>query len=82
MTNEAVAYTDRELIGYLPSGWNLAEEAEDAQWNARKGTWTLTVTDGAETDWPIVVKAKEVAKHGRLEALRQAMDRVYREALG
>lgn len=80
--SEPLAYTRHDLMAYLPTGWGLAQPAEEGVWNPKKRTWTLLVHDGAEVDWPLVVKAAEAEKHGPREALRLAMDRVYREGLG
>jgi hypothetical protein len=33
-------------------------------------------------DWPVVVKPDDASSLGRLEALRRAMDTVFRERLG
>ena len=42
--------------------------------HGRSTTWTF--------DWPVEVEAGTAAELGRLEALRRAMDQVYRERLG
>jgi hypothetical protein len=78
---EPLRYTETEVRSVLPTGWNLIGDSAGT-WDPRKGTWTARVIDGAEFDWPVVVKADEASKVGRLEALRQAMDRVFRERLG
>ena len=82
--NESVTfrYTDLEIRGYLPGGWTLRAPADTAAWNPRKKTWTVRIHDPAEVDWDLVVTAKQVDKLGRLEALRQAIERVYRNGLG
>jgi hypothetical protein len=91
---EPLAYTEDEVRSFLPSGWRLlaAEEAAaemaphiSGHWDARKAEWRLRVVDNVDFDWPLVVKADDAAKlgdNGRLEALRLAMDKVYRERLG
>ena len=38
--------------------------------------------DNVDFDYPVKVTADEMGKHGRLEALRLAMDKVFRERLG
>ena len=76
-----LSYTAEELHGYLPSGWRLADP-DGGVWDARKARWTTAVADGAEMEWTLRVDGAEAGKHGRLEALRRAVDRVYREALG
>lgn len=92
--NEPLGYTEDEIRSFLPSGWRLAA-AEPApaelvpltfgHWDAGKGVWRMRVVDNVDFDWPLVVKAADVAKlgtNGRLEALRQAMDKLNRERLG
>ena len=91
---EPLTYTEDEVRSYLPSGWRLLA-VEDApaelsphlagHWDARKGAWRLRVLDNVDFDWPLVVKAADAAKlggNGRIEALRQAMDKLFRERLG
>jgi hypothetical protein len=91
---EPLTYTEDEVRSFLPSGWRLlaAEEAPAelaphtfGHWDGRKGEWRMRVVDNVDFDWPLVVKAAAAAKlgaNGRLEALRLAMDKVYRERLG
>lgn len=79
--DEPLAYTEVEVRSYLPTGWALARGRGGA-WDATKRLWRATVIDNVEFDWPLEVSADEAAEHGRLEALRRAMDRVYRERLG
>jgi hypothetical protein len=80
-TNDPLSYTDVEVRSYLPSGWNLTEDGPGA-WDAKKKVWRTTVLDGVDFDWPVVVKQDDAGSLGRMEALRQAFDRVYRERLG
>jgi hypothetical protein len=80
-TNEPLHYTDTEIRSYLPTGWGLIGDRQTA-WDAKKRVWRAAVIDNVEFDWPLEVTAKEVGEHGRLEALRQAFDRLYRERLG
>jgi hypothetical protein len=79
-TNEPLTYTDTEIRSFLPTGWDLAD-AEGA-WDSKKKTWQIRVLDNVDFDWPVVVKADDAGSQGRLEALRRAMDVVYRERLG
>lgn len=82
-TNEPqspLSYTETEIRGFLPTGWSLA--GDSGGWDAKKKVWRTTVLDGVEFDWPVVVKPDEASSKGRLEALRLAFDRVYRERLG
>ena len=91
---EQLVYTEDEVRSYLPSGWRLLA-AEDANaeilphtfglWDAGKRVWRMRVVDNVDFDWPLVVKAADAAKlgtNGRIEALRRAMDKLYRERLG
>jgi hypothetical protein len=76
-----LSYLPVELHSYLPSGWNLGA-VERRRFDERRGVWSAPVVDGAEQEWELVVKADDAARLGRLPALRRAMDRLYREALG
>lgn len=83
-TNEIdppVSYTEAEVRSFLPTGWNLAGDGPGA-WDSKKKVWRTTVLDNVEFDWPVVVKPGDASSLGRIEALRQAFDRVYRERLG
>ena len=79
--NEPLSYTESDVRTYLPTGWNLAGDGPGA-WDAKKNVWRTTVLDNVEFDYPVVVKPADAQSHGRMEALRQAFDRVYRERLG
>ena len=81
-TDETLQYTETEIRSFLPSGWDLLGKPQQGAWDAKKSVWRATVLDNVDFDWPVEVKAGEASKLGRLEALRQAMDRVYRERLG
>jgi hypothetical protein len=92
--NESLAYTEDEIRSFLPSGWRLlgADPANvelDPQvaghWDGAKKVWRIRVVDNVDYDWPLVVKAADAVKlgeNGRMEALRLAMNRLYRERLG
>lgn len=79
MRDARLTYTDDEVQSFLPLGWHVAGEPD---WDEQKGVLTLTVLDGVDFDWPVRVGAKVAAKEGRLGALKQAIDDVYRERLG
>jgi len=79
--NEPLSYTETEVRSYLPSGWNLTDDGPGA-WDPKKKIWQTTVLDNVEYDYPVVVKPADAQSHGRIEALRRAFDRVYRERLG
>lgn len=80
-TSEPIRYTETEVRSFLPTGWDLAGDPA-GRWDPKKRAWSATVVDNVEFDWPLVVKADDASSLGRLEALRRAMDRVYRERLG
>ena len=86
-TNEPIQsaplqYTETEIRSFLPTGWDLLAGRKGGGWDPKKKVWRATVIDNVDFDYPLEVKAEEVGKHDRLEALRQAMDRLYRERLG
>ncbi len=74
-------YTEEELRSYLPTGWDLVG-SEAGRWNARKKVWSTRVEDTADMRWDLEVQGPEVSDKGRIEALRLAMDRLYRDRLG
>jgi len=91
--NEPLGYTEDEIRSFLPSGWRLgATEPANAElgprtfghWDAGKKLWRMRIVDNVDFDWPLVIKAADAAlgTNGRLEALRRAMDKLYRERLG
>lgn len=81
-TNDSsLFYTETEIRSYLPTGWSLADDDAGA-WDPKKKVWRTTVLDNVEFDWPVEVKPADVSSLGRIEALRKAMDRVFRERLG
>lgn len=79
-TNE-LNYTETEVKSFLPTGWSLTRDGA-GRWDAKKKVWQLRVLDGVDFDWPVVVKSDDAGSLGRLEALRRAMDEVFRERLG
>ena len=83
MTADArpLAYTELEVRSYLPSGWGIAPDATGT-WSADRGAWQIDVLDGADNSWTIAVPAAEAARTDRLAALRAAVDRLQRRALG
>jgi hypothetical protein len=80
-TSDSLGYTETEIRSYLPTGWSLMGPA-GGTWDAKKKMWRGTLIDNVDFDWPVEVKAAEASSLGRLEALRRAIDRVYRERLG
>jgi len=82
-SDEPLAYTEDEIKSFLPSGWMLAGGRDaSGRWNPKNSSWQATLIDNVEFDWPVVVKSWEASSLGRIEALRRAIDKVYRERLG
>jgi hypothetical protein len=75
---EPATYTDLELEGYIPAGWTLAP-GERPAWDGKRGEYRFRVVDTSDLDWQVVVPGREIERHGRIEALRQAVDRLNRE---
>ncbi len=75
-------FTATEIRGLLPGGWNLADPADPGSWDGSGRRWRTGLLDSADVRREVAVDAGEIDRHGRLEALRRAVDRVYREALG
>lgn len=71
-----------DVRSYLPAGWNLVDPDDAGRWDAQAGGWILRVHDGADTPWTVLVRATDVQRHGRLPALREALDHVYRTGIG
>ena len=80
-TKPTLSYTETEIRSYLPTGWDLIGDPKGA-WDPRQKLWRARVIDGVDFDWPLEVAADEAGKLGRVEALRQAFDRLVRERLG
>ena len=80
-TSDTLQYTESEIRSYLPSGWDILGDRQGAL-DAKKKVWRATVLDNVDFDWPVEVEAAEAGKVGRMEALRLAIDRLYRERLG
>ncbi len=77
-----IRFTRRELLDLLPSGWlPVADSASEAGSSAGEG-WQARVRDGADQEWELRVRGRDCERLGRLEALRRAIDRLQREALG
>jgi hypothetical protein len=77
-----LGYTRQELLDYLPPGWALEERTGAGVWNSHRNRWEVTLRDIADVDWRLTVDGRAAAKAGRIEALKQALDGLYREALG
>lgn len=82
MTAESnrLTFTEIEIQSYLPSGWGIRPHRAGT-WNAGKRTYEIEVYDLADNLWPLQVTGKEAAAHGRLEALKQSIGRLYRNAV-
>lgn len=79
--SEPLTFLPIEVTSYLPSGWGLIDE-HGGRWDARRRAWSAEVYDSADNQWTIRVAGADADKHGRLAALKLAVDELYREALG
>ncbi|MFQ5348810.1 MAG: hypothetical protein ACE5EG_00035 [Thermoanaerobaculia bacterium] len=75
---ERQGFTARELVGLLPGGWSLADATDPGEWDESSGQWRSRLVDGADVPHELVVSATDMDRHGRTEALRRELDRVYR----
>jgi hypothetical protein len=73
----ALNYTDVELESYLPAGWVLGDPAP--HWDDGEGAFHARVLDGSELDWDLWIPKGDADRHGRIEALRRAVDKLDRE---
>jgi hypothetical protein len=71
-------YTDVELESYIPSGWSLAEGGPRG-WDEKEAAFRVKVLDGSDLDWELAVPLAETKRHGRIEALRRAVDELDRK---
>ncbi len=71
-------FTARELVGLLPGGWSLADTTDPGEWDDTGRVWRTNLRDGADVSRELVVEATAMDRHGRTEALRRELDRVYR----
>ena len=76
--SDQYGFTAREVIGLLPGGWTLADAADPGEWDPSSKRWRTRLVDGADVPRELVVKATDMARHGRTEALRREVDRIYR----
>ena len=78
-----LSYTTSEIRGLLPSGWNLGAGAA-GRYDPKREEYEIEVEDGADVAWPLVVDRRDLEKSAgdRLNALRRAVDALYRKALG
>jgi len=82
MNETPLNYNLVEIQSYLPTGWNLVDIEDPGHWDQKKRSWEVEVHDGADMAWTVRVPAELASKSGRLEALRQSMNKVYREGIG
>ena len=71
-----LSYTDVELESYLVAGWVLGNP--EPHWDENEGAFHAKVVDGSELDWDLWVPRADAEKHGRIEALRRAVDKLDR----
>ena len=77
-----LSYNRIEIESFLPSGWNLDDKAPEGAWDEKKRAWRTTLYDGLELSWPLEVKLEAAEKKGRIDALKEAVDRVHHKRLG
>jgi hypothetical protein len=85
-----LGYTEEEIKSFMPTGWKLANptlgpDGTEGTWDAKQRAWRVDVCDGVDFEYPLVVRYAEVSTlgaNGRIEALRRAFDKLYRERLG
>ena len=77
-----LSYTLQELLDYLPAGWVLADPSDPGDWIPKRRCWQVGLRDGADVDWELCIDGRTAARAGRVEALKEAVDELYREALG
>ena len=75
-----LTYTDIELRSYLPSGWGILTGAAGL-WDRAAATWKIDVYDSADNVWSLAVASRDAESAGRLPALKQSVDKLYRRAL-
>lgn len=80
-TAKPIVYTEVEIRSDPPSGWGI-QGFSAGRWNAKSGRWAIDVYDGADNVWTVEVGAREAGRAGRLEALRDSIDRIQRKSLG
>jgi hypothetical protein len=76
--NDRHGFTARELVGLLPGGWSLADATDPGEWDDAGRVWRTSLLDGADVARELAVEATAMDRHGRTEAMRRELDRVYR----
>ncbi len=76
--NDRQGFTARELAGLLPGGWSLADTTDPGEWDDAGRVYRTRLVDGADVERELAVEASAMDRHGRTEALRRELDRVYR----
>jgi len=71
-----LSYIEIELESYLPAGWTLGQP--EPHWQDDKGAFHARVLDGSFLAWDLWIPKEEADKHGRIEALRRAVDKLDR----
>ena len=78
---ETIEFSHLEVRSCLPGGWCLADPSAPGTWHEKRSRWSILVLDSTEVTWELCVTAGE-ARQDRMGALKAAIDRLYREALG
>ena len=79
-TGAPITYTETEVRSVLPSGWGIVAGSA-GRWDARAGTWSIEIQDGAEQRWLVEVDSG-AAGSDRLAALDTEIRRIERKGLG
>jgi hypothetical protein len=74
-------FTEEEIRGFLPSGWNIPE-GDEGEWDEEHNNWCVMVHDEVDFEYPLIVRLTDAQANGRLKALRAAVDQTYRGRLG
>lgn len=72
-----LTYTDVELESYLPAGWTLG--GQKPHWDDGERAFHAEVLDGSDLEWDLWIPKAQAERHGRIEALRRAVDKLDRE---
>lgn len=80
-TATELSYIPREILTYIPTGWSIYP-GDRGRWDGSKGRWVIRVLDSTQTDWDLVITADAARAKGRVAALRDAFDELYRTRLG
>jgi hypothetical protein len=78
---DELTYTTAEIRSFLPTGWSLPTPEAEGHWDRERGTWSLTLIDGADLERPVEIDLSKAEALGRMEALRLATRQAYLRVL-